>query len=213
MTRWLSLALISAVLLGGCAETRVDPENPESLYKDAQENIESDHFQIAIDKLRKIKNKFPYSKYAALSQLRIADVYFLQESFGEAAIAYETFTDLYPKHEKTPYARFRIAKSYFMDIPDTVARDMSSARKSLDAYATFLARHPQTEQSKEAQQDMKKVRETLAAKELYVGDFYFKREHMTAARQRYKKLVSLYPDTDSAEIARQRLGQIKEDQK
>ena len=73
--------------------------DPTSIFKAAGEDIESDRFQLALDKLRMVKNRFPYSKFSVLAQLKIADVYFLQESFTEAAAAYETFGDLYPKHE------------------------------------------------------------------------------------------------------------------
>ena len=66
-----------------------------------------------IDKLKIIKNKYPYSKYALDASLRLADVYFLQESYTEAALAYESFRDLHPKHEKVPYAMFRIGTFLF----------------------------------------------------------------------------------------------------
>src|SRR6478736_2451275 len=97
----LGLILLNSipVLFTGCAGKGVSEEDPASLYADAEEDIKSDHYQIAIDKLRIIKNKFPYSKYAIDSQLRIADVLFMQEAYGEAAVSYETFRDLHPKHE------------------------------------------------------------------------------------------------------------------
>ena len=60
--------------------------------------------------MKTIKNKFPYSNYATEAQLKIADVYYMQESYGEAAVAYEAFRDLHPKHEKVPYAMFRIGE-------------------------------------------------------------------------------------------------------
>src|SRR4051812_10683656 len=79
----LSMGLI--LLATGCSSTQVNEHDPESLFKDAEEEVASEHYQIALEKLRSLKNKFPYSKYAPDAQLRIADVYFLQESYTEAA--------------------------------------------------------------------------------------------------------------------------------
>src|SRR6476619_147606 len=123
MRVWLAKTFIflavmnAASSLPGCSGKAIDENDPAALYKDAEDDIKNDHYQIAIDKLRSIRNKFPYSKYAVDAQLRLADVYFLQEDFAEAAAAYETFRDLHPKHEKTSYAMFRIGKSYYKDSP------------------------------------------------------------------------------------------------
>ena len=201
-----ALGLLLALALNSCSSTPIDENDPGALLKDAESDIQNDHYQIAIDKLRIIKNKFPYSKYAVDAQIRIADVYFLEESFGEAAISYESFKDLHPKHEKTAYAMFRAGKSYFNDVPSTNARDLTSARKSLDAYNDFVKRFPDSPQTQEAQKDILTIRERLAEKELAIGDFYFSREFYQSAKPRYKKTIELYPETPAAKKAEEKLA-------
>ena len=95
----LLLGLSLAGALHGCAGRVVDDNDPASLLADAEDEIKSDHFQLAVDKLKEVKNKFPYSKFSIDAQLRLADVYFMQESYADAAAQYETFRDLHPKHE------------------------------------------------------------------------------------------------------------------
>src|SRR3954469_14363732 len=148
----LALGALSfaTVHLTGCSSTPINDNEPERLYKEALEDIDGDHYQIAIEKLKTIRNKFPYSSFATEAQLKIADVYFLQDSFAEAALAYEAFVDLHPKHEKVAYAMFRSAKSYYADIPGTVARDLTSAQKALDKYNDFLRRFPTAPEAAEA---------------------------------------------------------------
>ncbi|OFZ20165.1 MAG: hypothetical protein A2X94_09675 [Bdellovibrionales bacterium GWB1_55_8] len=197
-----------SLMVAGCSGKGVDEADPESLFRDAEAEVESSHYQIAIDKFKSVKNKFPYSKFAAESLLRIADVYFLQESFLEAAVSYESFRDLHPKHEKAAYANFRIGKSYFMDIPENVSKDLSSAQKSLAAYNEFIARNPNSEFVKEAREDINRAREMLARKELYVGNFYYTRGHLGAAGPRFKKLIEAYPETQAATEAKQKLARI-----
>lgn len=208
MTRAVLILGALLVILGGCSGKSIDENDPAALFKDAEEEIKSDHYQLAIDRLRTIKNKFPYSKYSVEAQLRIADVLFLQESFAEAAANYESFRDLHPKHEKVGYAMFRVGKSYFSDIPSPLSRDLTPAQKSLDAYNEFLKRFPQAPEAPEARKDLAEVRKILAEKELYVGDFYFKHDYYESARPRYKKILQLYPETGAAETAKEKLARI-----
>lgn len=204
----VSLTLLS---LGGCAGKSVDASDPAQLYQDAEEEIKSDHYQVAIDKLRIIKNKFPYSKYSLEAQLKIADVLFLQESYAEAAASYETFRDLHPRHEKVSYAMFRAGKAYFLDIPDPISRDLAPAQKSSEAYGEFIKRFPTDPQADEARKDLAESRRILAEKELYIGDFYRKRDFPASAKPRYEKIVALYPDTPVAKEAQTRLAQVEKE--
>ena len=198
-------ALILIASLFGCSGKQVDPNEPGQLFQEAEEDIKSDHYQIAIDRLRSIKNKFPYSKFAIDAQLRMADVYFLQESYPEAAASYEAFHELHPKHEKTAYVMFRAAKSYFNDAPTQVARDLGPANKSLASYNDFLSKFPQDPQAAEAKADVESIRNLLADKEVYIADFYAKRDAYDSAAERYKKVIALYPETKAAESSKPKL--------
>jgi outer membrane protein assembly factor BamD len=203
------LAFLLVGAISGCSTTSIDENDPAALIKDAQEDIQSDHYQLAIDKLRSIKNKFPYSKYAIDAQLLIADVYFMQDSFADAAASYESFRDLHPRHEKASYALFRVGKSYFKDSPSTIARDLTSAKKALDAYNDFLRFYPTSEEVAEAKTDIATLRQMLAEKELYIGDFYFKRDFFESAKPRYKKVIELFPETEAARTAEAKLKRIE----
>jgi outer membrane protein assembly factor BamD len=197
-----------AFMASGCADKAIDESDPAQLYQDAEDEIKSDHYQIAIEKLRTVKNKFPYSKYSLDAQLRLGDVLFMQESYAEAAASYETFRDLHPRHEKVAYAMYRVGKSYYMDIPDPISRDLTPAQKSLDAYNEFLRRFPADANSEDAKKDVVTVRHILAQKELYIGDFYLKRGFLESAKPRFQKILGLYPDTDIAKEAQARIARI-----
>ncbi|MEK6704677.1 MAG: outer membrane protein assembly factor BamD [Candidatus Poribacteria bacterium] len=211
--RTLLVCLIIATFLAGCAGKTVDENDPAALFKEAEEEISSDHYQIALEKLRVIKNKFPYSKYSLDAQLRIADVYFLEESFTEAAASYESFRDLHPKHEKVAYAMYKIGKSYFKDMPGSVARDLTSAQKALDAYNDFIRMFPNAKESEEVRADVTALRNTLAEKELYVADFYFKRDLFDSALPRYKKILQNYPETKAAREAEKKITSAQKQKK
>jgi outer membrane protein assembly factor BamD len=202
------LLLAGIAGIAGCASQTVDENDPASLFKDAEDDIKSDHYQLAIDKLRVIRNKFPYSKYSIDAQLRIADVYFLQESYLEAAASYESFRDLHPKHEKVEYAMFRAGKAYQNDIPGAVSRDLTSAYRALDAYSAFLNMFQHSAEAPQAHKNVFDIRNALAEKELYIADFYFIRNQYESAAPRYKKILDSYPDTGAAKLAGETLAKI-----
>lgn len=203
-----SLIALTLVIQSGCSTTSVSETDPSVLFQDAEEDIQSDHYQIAIEKLRTVKNKYPYSKYAIDAQLRIADVYFIQELYADAAAAYEAFRDLHPKHEKAAYATYRVGKSYLNEAPSNIARDLTPIQRALDAYADFLRRFPNAPEAAEAKNDIEYGRRLLAEKELYVADFYYKRDFYDSAKPRYKKIIELYPETDAAQKAEKKLSEI-----
>lgn len=195
----------------GCAGGEVNENDPASLFKDAEEDIEDDQYAIALEKLRTIRHKFPYSKFSSLAQLRIADVYFLEGSYAEAASAYESFRDLHPKHERSSYAMFRIGEAYLQATPENIARDLSTADSALTAFNAFLARYPNDERATEARKQIDEIRGRLAAKELYIGDFYLKRGDAIAAVNRYDKLIELFPNTEAAKAAKEKLPEVREE--
>jgi len=192
----------------GCAGKSIDENNPKELYEDADEDVKGDRFLLALDKLRVIKSKFSYSSYGALAQLRIGDVYFLQESFPEAASAYETFVELYPKHERASYALFRAGESYFRDIPSTIARDLKSAESTITVLTQYLRRFPSGEFAGAATDLKKKAYNKLAEKELQIAEFYLRRKKPGSARQRLEKILNQYGESDIAVRARELMNSL-----
>jgi outer membrane protein assembly factor BamD len=194
-----------ASLQTGCAGNKVDENDPKSMFEDAEADIASDRYLIALDKLRIVKSKFSYSSYSALAQLRMGDVYFLQESYPEASASYETFVELYPKHEKAGYAQFKAAESYFKDIPSLVARDMKSAQSAVNSYDVYLKKYPTGEFIADATTHRQESFNKLAEKELYIAQFYIRRKKFDAARLRLQKLINQFSGAACLQQARELL--------
>ncbi len=207
------LYIFAALGLGlgglGCSSADIDENDPVALAKDAESDIESSRYILALEKLQKVKNQHPYSNQATEAQLRIADVYFLQDSFAEAAATYEAFKDLHPKHPRLPYAAFRVGLSYYSDLPGNHARDLSSGYKAEEAFKDYLRQFPAAEFSEEARLKLAEARKILAGKEMYIARFYFKREMWEAAKNRYSKVVNQYADSPYVEEAKEKLKVIE----
>ncbi len=197
----LFIAASPTFIFWGCASQHVDQSNPEELLKDAEDDIAGKRYLMAIDKLKSIKNKFPYSKLAATAQLRVADCYYLEELFIEAAVAYEIFRDLHPKHEQVDYAIFRIGASYYNQLPSNVDRDVSMASKAIEAFEELAKLYPNSQYSAEGRSLLKESFEALAAKEIYIADFYYKQDQFSSASGRYENVIKQYPQTSYLETA------------
>lgn len=209
--RFLMVASVLCMLAGGfgCSSADIDENDPVALSKEAEDDIESNRYILALEKLQKIKNQHPYSNQAVEAQLRIGDVYFLQENFAEAAATYEAFKDLHPKHPRLVYAAFRVGLAFFSDLPGNHARDLSSALKAEEAFKDFIRHFPAAEFTDEAKIKLAETRKILAGKEMYIARFYYKREMWEAAKNRYSKVVNQYSDSPFVEEAKEKLKIIE----
>ncbi len=192
------LAILFTIL--GCSAVTIDNDSPpEAQYAEGERLLEKDRYLEAVDRFRILKNRYPYSKYAALASLRIGDAHFQEEAFLEAASAYKIFRELYPRHEKAAYALFRTGESYFNMLPSTTDRDLDSAQLAIDSYEQLLRDYAGSPHQGDAENRIKDLRGRLAEKESYVGDFYFKRELYQAAASRYSYILVNFPEAGKNE--------------
>ena len=52
--------LASATQFLACSGKKIDESNPQELFKDAEEDVQSKRYVMALDKFKSLKNKFPY---------------------------------------------------------------------------------------------------------------------------------------------------------
>lgn len=161
----------------------------EILFKEAQIMVKDQRYLMATEKLNQLKNQYPYSFYATPAELLQADILYKQENFADAAVAYILFKDFHPKHEKAAYVTFKIAESYYKQLPDGYDRDLEAAKEAIKYYKDLLRNYPGSEYEKEAEQKIANAQEKLRKKEKYVADFYFKTEKYGAARWRYFEIL------------------------
>lgn len=200
--KFLLLATLSLLLsLWGCSSKSISEDNPEDLYHAAEEEISDKQYLQAIERLRAIKNRFPYSKYSTMAALRMADVYYLEESFPEAVAAYEAFRDLHPKYEKADYVLFRIGESYFQMIPSTFDRDLTPATKAIDSFTELKKLYPSSSLAHEANAKIIEATTQLAQKELYIADYYYKKGMYESAATRYEKITKNFAEIALTEKA------------
>lgn len=191
MLKLLFIFVISNILFA-CASDDKRGDTPEEAFKIAKDYENSDRYIIAIQRYLDVKNKFPYSSYATLAELAIADVHYKSEDYAEAQVAYQNFKEFHPKHPKIDYVIFRTGLSYYMQLPESIDRDLTLANDAIYSFNELIKRFPSSEFFAEAQDYRRKAFTMLNEKELYIADFYFKQEFYDSALARYETAYSKY---------------------
>jgi len=200
------LAIGAVTLFVSCASNELkNSQNPEVVYNEAVRLLEDKNYLEAADFLQEVRRRFPQSRFAILSELKSADMDFVQDNFIEAAAGYGVFVDLYPNHSEAPYALYRKALSYFNGAPELIARDQSSASDAVETSRFFLKRYPQSNFKNEVQEILLKSRLKLAEKEAYVARFYRKKKALEASLKRWRALSQEFLDVAQSDAGKQLL--------
>lgn len=190
----LLFIFLFSISVFSCASSDKKPETAEEAFNIAKEFEEKDRYQVAIQRYNDVKNKFPYSTFATEAELSIANVHYKSEDYVEAQISYQNFRELHPKHPKIDYVIFRIGMSYYMQLPETIDRDITLANDAIYSFNEVIKKYPKSEYYIEAQENRRKAFTMLNEKELYIADFYFKHEQYDSALLRYVSSYKKYPD-------------------
>ena len=186
MKQILPLCLAMIIMISGCAwfETKTE-KTAEELVAEGMKAFKDEDYKDAIEAFQKLKDWYPFSKYAILAELKIADSYYELDEFADAFAAYEDFEHLHPRNEAIPFVIYRQARCWFEQI-DTIDRDQTAAEKSLDIYNRLIRLYPLDENAYKARKDVVKCHQSLAGHEIYVGEFYFKNKNYKAALNRFE---------------------------
>ncbi len=219
MTKILAVLVLTVSLLFviNCGSKKIPKDlTDEQLYDAAVKELTADKggfpwifrgrdYDMIFAYLKEIQLRHTYSPYAALAELRTGDAYFEKEEYEQAAIEYEEFLKRHPGHAEAPYATYSLALSYYNEIssPD---RDPLNTRLALQWFDTFIEKYPDSPLVPDASARALRCRDRLARREIYIGNFYSRRDNYKAAADRYKIVVEDYNDTQRYQEALFLLG-------
>lgn len=203
MMKPLIFFLTVILLLSGCAlfQDSYDMEkSADELVSEGSSAFVEGDYKTAVKAYTDLKDWYPFSKYAILAELKIADAHYHLKEYVEAVAAYEEFERMHPKNEAVPYVIYQTGLCWFNQI-DTIDRDPTPARNSLKQFNRLIDQYPESDYVQKAAKNIKTCRDNLSGHELYVADFYFKTKEYKAALSRYEYLVEHYPDSKEARDA------------
>ena len=188
----VSLVLVSA-LLQGCSTPQVN-KPADLLYKEGEQFFQDGRYEDAIAQWKKVKESYQSPELTTKAELNIADAYFLNSDFIEAAAGYEDFRKLHPKHPQADFALYRQGLSYFNQI-HSIDTDQTPVKNAQAAFDSYLVLYPAGTHLAEAQDKYRECRDKQLQYEIYVGRFYLKTGSFKAAIARFEESLKVFTDS------------------
>ncbi len=221
--------------LGGCSILKPDIKKPKGEHEErgffdrlfskqeddgderylvdkATEAYSKGRFIAASENFQKVRDRYPFSPYATLAELKMADCKYFEGLYEEAIQLYQEFEKLHPNNEAVSYVVFQIALCHYklMNTPD---RDIAPTVKLLQTCERFLSKHQDSPYMFQIKRMKEEARERLAQHELVVVAWYLKDDQIAQARKRLKTIVEQYAETNTRKEAEALLATLPADVK
>src|SRR6056297_587044 len=176
----------------------------EAIYQQAEAELERGDPEDAAALFIEVERLHPYSEWASRGLIMAAFAYHEDGDYESARIAAQRYLDFYPAEEDAAYAQYLMALSYYDQI-DQVGRDQGITFQALQALRVVIERYPDSEYAQDAILRFDLAFDHLAGKEMEIGRYYLRREHYTAAINRFRVVVEEFQTTSQTPEALLRL--------
>jgi outer membrane protein assembly factor BamD len=198
LLKYIFIGILSLFLLGGCSigkwfAREEKPKTVADLMEQAEKLFDQGRYTESGEVFQAVKDRYPYSGYAAMAEVRLADGHYEKQEFEDAYIVYDDFERLHPKNENIPYVMYRKGMCEFEQIT-AMDREQSHAIKARREFLRLIRRFPEDVYADKAKKNLRQALLYLTEYELSVGHFYFKMGAYEAALNRYTHLIKNYPD-------------------
>ena len=176
-------------------------------YQQGMKNLESGDVIYAAKKFNEAEILFPQSEWAPKSALMAAYSYYSQDYYGDTIAELERFIRVYPLNKNLDYVYYLLGVSYYEQIVDE-KKDLQSIIKAKKYFEILIKNYPNTSYSLDAEYKIELVNEILAAKEMYIGRYYFDKKKWIPAINRFRTIIDDYETTMYTEEALHRLVEV-----
>ena len=176
-------------------------------YEEGLKELEMGDALFAAKKFNEAEMLFPQSELAPKAALMAAYSYYSQSYYGDAIAELERFIRIYPNHKNIDYAEYLLALSYYEQIVDE-KKDLGSIINAKRQFIEIIKKYPNSEYANDAFFKVDLIDDILAAKELYIGRYYFDKKKWISAINRFREVVDKYDTTIYIEEALHRLVEV-----
>lgn len=176
----------------------------DDLFAKGNKLFNEGEFAEAVKAYSAIEKHYPYSKYAALSQLKAGISLYRLGDYEQAVAFLDRFVTMHPGHKDAPKALYAKSLCYY----DQILNIQLEQRMSVLAKQSFeflINRHPKSEYATKAKPLLQKTVDQMAGKHMQVGRYYIERGHFPAAIRRFQRVVEDFPTSNQVPEALYRL--------
>ena len=206
----LSLSIL-LLLLGGCGlfdgegrDEFAGLTTEEQFYRRAVGQLNAQNFRGAISTYQALESRFPFGQFATQAQIELVYAYYRNNDLEATRSAADRFIRLHPEDPNIDYAYYMKGLASFTAdrsiidrfLPtDPSKRDPGEARASFAEFAQLVALYPDSPYAADARARMIFLRNSLAAYEIHVANYYLQRRAYIAALNRGKYVVENFQGT------------------
>lgn len=199
--RMIGAAVILSLFLGGCLGKKrgwkETEANPAPLYEKGLALYKKRKYSDALEVFNELKSSFPgEDPYYTWAELKVADCHFFKKKYTDAISHYEEFKKFHPFHGDIPYVIFQIGLSHFNQMK-SIDRDQGATSRALSNFEFVITNYSASIFAEKAREKVKICRERLAANELYIAKFHYKKKKYQGAKARLEAMVEIYPEVDT----------------
>ncbi|MCB1995451.1 MAG: outer membrane protein assembly factor BamD [Burkholderiaceae bacterium] len=210
--RIIGAGVVCAMFLAGCgnAPKRADEQTAEDAYAEARNDLENGAYDAAIRNLSRVE---ALGGGTLISQQALLDKAYAQWKSGEREAAVTTldrFVKFHPSSPAYDYALYLRGLVNFNDDlgllgrisrQDLSERDQQASRDSFQSFKLLTEQFPDSKYTPDARIRMAYIVNALAAHEVHVARYYYRRGAFLAAANRAQRAVSDFQNAPAAEEA------------
>jgi len=206
--RLATFATATVLVLAACGSSDDEiiyiERPPEQIYQSGLNALEADDYELAAAEFNEVERQHPYSQFATQAQLMAAYSYYQDLDYDQAILAFERFIELHPGNEDVAYAFYMRSLCYYEQIVD-VERDQRQTELAAQTLQEVIRRFPDTVYARDARLKFDLTQDQLAGQEMSVGRYYLRQNELSAAINRFRRVVDDYQTTSHTPEALYRL--------
>ena len=209
----LAAALLLMLALSGCSSTPKEESantSAERLYKEAKDDADSGSYEKAIKGLERVEGLAAGTLLAQQAQLDLSYYQWRSGEREQAMTTVDRFIKLNPSSAALDYALYLRGVINFNDnlgLMGNLAgqklseRDQRASRDAFQAFKQLTEQFPASRYANDARQRMDYIVNSLAAYEVHVARYYFRRGAYVAAANRAQQALTDFQQAPSSEEA------------
>ena len=176
-------------------------------YEEGMKSLDDGDVLFAAKKFNEVEILYPQSQWAPKSSIMAAYAYYSQDYYDDAINELERFIKVYPKYKDLDYIYYLLAISHYEQIVDET-KDLQSLIDAKKNFEVIQKKFTVSEYSVDASFKIELINDILAAKEMYIGRYYFEQKKWIAAINRFRTVIDDYETTIYTEEALHRLVEV-----
>jgi outer membrane protein assembly factor BamD len=185
---------IAVMLIFGCSK-KIETSRPaEAWLKDGLTQYAEEEYKDAAKSFENAIKEAETPEIAAKAQLYLGNSYYQMEKFEEAIPSYEEYLSIYSDSPDAPEAIYKLGMCYYNQLKP-IDKDQTFTIEALKNFKLLKDKYPGYAKLYKIDSKIRKLRNMLAEKQLYVAKFYLRCNKEIAAEMELRKLLQNYNGT------------------